>query len=355
MEASPTRARIPLLAGVRGAGALVLGGVDLDILLSRSLVEPGATHVTADQHTLLMLNSIDMTGDEAHALGAGRLNHGFASLGLRTMLSTATLGAALEVLSRYFATCSSVFRMRIDYRGDLAEVSLRAEGRDEARCEVLEEIWFNALYTFMCWFVGRRLPVMGAVVARLDHPSAYRVHWAANAPLSRGEVSSLLLPRACLQWRRQVHEVEEPVWEALRFWMDDDVGSAADVQTGLRTVFGRFEAPARARLDEAFGDRGVGDRQMSRRIKAQYGATFRDLRGDALVEVATRLLQMTDMPIDEIGAQLGYAEERSFRRFLRNRAGQTPAQIRRAGGRTPRTSDQAVRSRIHALTRKMEL
>ncbi|MES3026730.1 MAG: helix-turn-helix domain-containing protein [Pseudomonadota bacterium] len=234
-------------------------------------------------------------------------------------------------------------------------MSLRAEGRDEARCEVLEEIWFNALYTFMCWFVGRRLPVMGAVVARLDHPSAYRVHWAANAPLSRGEVSSLLLPRACLQWRRQVHEVEEPVWEALRFWMDDDVGSAADVQTGLRTVFGRFEAPARARLDEAFGDRGVGDRQMSRRIKAQYGATFRDLRGDALVEVATRLLQMTDMPIDEIGAQLGYAEERSFRRFLRNRAGQTPAQIRRAGGRTPRTSDQAVRSRIHALTRKMEL
>ena len=127
METGPTRAWIPLLAGVRGVGGVVLGGLDLDTLLRRSLVDPHATHVTSDQHTLLMLNSIDMTGDEAHALGAGRLNHGFASLGLRTMLSTSTLGAALEVLARYFATCSSVIRMRIDHAGDFTEVSLRAD------------------------------------------------------------------------------------------------------------------------------------------------------------------------------------------------------------------------------------
>lgn len=337
-----------------GAQGLVLGGLDRDALFSRSLVDPAATHITSDQHTLLMLNSIDMTGDEAHALGAGRLNHGFASLGLRTMLSTSTLGAALEVLARYFATCSSVIRMRVDHSADFAEVSLRAEGRDEVRCEVLEEIWFNALYTFLCWFVGRRLPVMAATVARLDHRAVHRVHWAANAPLSRGEVSSLLLPKACLGWRRQVEDVEEPVWEALRFWMDDDL--AADPgPTGLRTVFNRFESPARARVEDAFEGRGLGERQMSRRIRAEYGATFRDLRGDALAAAATRLLQTSSMPIDEVGAQLGYAEERSFRRFMRNRTGQTPAQIRRAGNLAPQTPDQAVRSRIHALTRKMEL
>ena len=354
METGPTRAWIPLLAGVRGVGGVVLGGLDLDTLLRRSLVDPHATHVTSDQHTLLMLNSIDMTGDEAHALGAGRLNHGFASLGLRTMLSTSTLGAALEVLARYFATCSSVIRMRIDHAGDFTEVSLRAEGRDEARCEVLEEIWFNALYAFLCWFVGRRLPVIAAAVARLDHPAVHRVHWAANAPLSRGDVSSLLLPRPCLQWRRQVEDVDEPVWEALRFWMDDDVSLAHD-RTGLRSVFGEFEGPARAKFEDAFDHRGLGGRQMSRRIKAEYGANFRDLRGDALAAAATRMLQSSSMPIEEIGARLGYAEERSFRRFLRNRTGQTPAQIRRAGALAPQAPDEAVRARIHALTRKMEL
>lgn len=332
----------------------MLGGLDRDALLSRSLVDPDATYITSDQHTLLMLNSIDMTGDEAHALGAGRLNHGFASLGLRTMLSTSTLGAALEVLARYFATCSSVIRMRIDHSGEFAQVSLRAEGRDGARCEVLEEIWFNALYTFLCWFVGKRLPVMAATVARLDHRAVHRVHWAAKAPLSRGEVSSLLLPRACLQWRRQVEDVDEPVWEALRFWMDDDAAAGSGA-TGLRTVFSRFESPARAKAEDAFEGRGLGERQMSRRIKAQYGANFRDLRGDALAAAATRLLQTSSLPIDEVGAQLGYAEERSFRRFMRNRTGQTPAQIRRTGTLAPQTPDEAVRSRIHALTRKMEL
>lgn len=349
------KAQIPLFAGAPPDGGLVLGGLDLDTLLNRSLVAPDATHITANQHILLMLNSIDMTGDEAHALGAGRLNTGFASLGLRTMLSTPSLGPALNVLTRYFVTCSSMFRMDVSREGDFARVSLRAEGRQEERSEVLEEIWFNALYGFLCWFVGRRIPVLAATVARLEPTAALRVHWTWTARLTRGEVSSMLIPLDCLAWPRKADEVEEPVWEALDFWMDDEVTSVNDGRTGLRAVFNQFEAPARAKVGDAFTNPDVGERQRSRRIRTAYGANFRDLRGDALVEAARTLLRTTDTSIEDVGAQLGYSEERSFRRFIKSRTGVTPAQIRQGASLNPPTPDAEVRSRIHALTRKMEL
>lgn len=348
------RAQLPLFAEAPTAGGLVLGGLDLDTLLSRSLVAADATSITPDQHILLMLNSIDMTGDEAHALGAGRLNTGFASLGLRTMLSTQSLGPALGVLARYFVTCSSIFRMAVGREGDFARVSLRASGREEDRSEVLEEIWFNALYTFMSWFVGRRIPVLAATVARLGPTAAYRIQWAKTARLERGEVSSVLIPLECLAWPRCASDVEEPVWEALRFWMDDETTASADARTGLRAVFNRFDAPARARIGDAYTAVDIGERQRSRRIKREHGASFRDLRGDALVEAARKLLCSTDAPIDDIGAELGYSEERSFRRFIKSRTGVTPAQIRQGAMGTLPSPDPEVRSRIHALTRKME-
>ncbi len=119
---------IPLLWSQPDSQGRVLGGIDFQTLMRRSLIDDDATHITSTQNILLMLNSIDMTDDEAHALGARRLHRGFASIGLRAMLSTATLGTALEVLSRYFAACSSVFRLEVTREGSLAQIAFRAEG-----------------------------------------------------------------------------------------------------------------------------------------------------------------------------------------------------------------------------------
>ncbi len=350
-----SRVEIPLLWERPDTAGRVLGGLDYRTLLSRSLIEDDATHISSTQNILLMLNSIDMTDDEAHALAARRLHRGFASVGLRAMLSTSNLGSALDVLSRYFTACSSAFRLEVSRQDDVAQVAFRAEGRGGRRAVLLEEIWFNALYAFMCWFVGRRLPVLSATVARVERPNVHRVHWAAQASLFRGDLSSVRIPLACLEWRRRANDVEEPVWEALRFWIDEDAPPAARREGGLNPVLGAAEAPARVAAREAFDSRAISDRQLSRRLKREHGANFRTLRGEALVDIARDLLRSTDDPIDAIAAQLGYAEERSFRRFMQNQTGLTPAQIRRGTAVTPEPGEQETRARIHALTRKMEI
>lgn len=332
------------------ADGRVLGGLDLDGLLSRSLIDPATTELTSDQHFLLMLNSIDITDDECHALADKPLRPGFSALGLRAMLGTSTLGAALRVLARYYAMTPSVFRLQIDTGGDLARIALFAEGRHRARAAMLEEIWLMALNMFMSWFVGRRIPLLAMRVARPDHPDTGGAHWALGAPVSAGQETSLLIPATCLQLPRRVGDVDEPIWEAMRFWMDE-VGPPPG-EGLLGAAFSGAEAPAKTRLREAFEGLALCDRQISRRIRRDLGVSFRDLRGDALIELARELLRHSDDSIEDIGARLGYAEERSFRRFVRGRTGLTPAQIRRGAAAT---ADPQVRSLVRSMVQKLQV
>jgi AraC-like DNA-binding protein len=326
----------------------ILGGLELDDLLTRSRIDPAAEALTPDQHFLLMLNSIDITDDECHGLAARPMRPGFSAIGLHAMLGTSNLAAALRVLARYYASPASVFRLEVREDDDFARIALRAEGEDRAQAAMLEEIWLMALNMFMDWFVGRRLPVAGMTVARPDHPDLGAAHWALGAPLALDEVTSVVLPRACLTLDRRAGDVEEPIWEAMRFSMAESAlppgGDALELAEAV--------APARTRLRDAFNGLALCDRQLSRRIRAEHGLTFRDLRGEALAALARELLRYTDIPIPEIGARLGYSEERSFRRFMRARTGFTPAQIR-TGAFPP--ADPEARERLHTLVKKLHV
>jgi AraC-like DNA-binding protein len=212
---------------------------------------------------------------------------------------------------------------------------------------MLEEIWLMALSMFMNWFVGRDLPIVSMTVARRDHPDVGGLHWAFGAPVARADVTSLVLPLEALQLPRRAADVEEPIWEAIRFRLDRmPVG-----ERPLGMVFAGGDAPARARRGDALGGVALCERQMRRRVRRAHGAGFRELRAEALAGLARDLLCNTDDPIEAIGARLGYAEERSFRRFIRARTGLTPAQIRR-GADGP--ADAETRDRLRDLARRLQ-
>lgn len=331
-------------------GDAVLGGLDLDCLLRRSLVEPTASELSPEQHFLLMLNSIDISDDECHALADRRLPPGFSALGLRAMLGTSSVEAALRVLARYYAVASGVFALEVRSGQGLTRIALRAEAKHRDRAAMLEEIWLMALYMFLTWFAGRRLPLLAMTVARPNHPDIGGAHWAFGAPLSNADLTSILVPTNCLQWPRRAADVDEPIWEAMRFWLDETAPPPGEGV--LDAAFAGAEAPARTRLREAFEGLALCDRQLSRRIRRETGASFRDLRGEALVELARDLLRNTDERVEEIGARLGYAEERSFRRFMRGRTGLTPAQIRRGAATA---GDSELRAMVRSMALKLQV
>jgi transcriptional regulator GlxA family with amidase domain len=100
----------------------------------------------------------------------------------------------------------------------------------------------------------------------------------------------------------------------------------------------QFERWARSRLaegfslDEAADAAGASKRTLARRMEAVMGKSplsyFQDLR----VEHAVHLLKTSDQSIEEIAAQVGYAEGVTLRTLLRRRLGHGIREIRGANG-----------------------
>jgi transcriptional regulator GlxA family with amidase domain len=98
----------------------------------------------------------------------------------------------------------------------------------------------------------------------------------------------------------------------------------------------RFERWARGRLaagfslDQAAEKLGTSKRTLARRMQSVLGksplAFFQDLR----VERAVHLLRTSDASVDQIGAQVGYADGVTLRALLRRRLGRGVRDIRRS-------------------------
>jgi transcriptional regulator GlxA family with amidase domain len=74
---------------------------------------------------------------------------------------------------------------------------------------------------------------------------------------------------------------------------------------------------------------GIPERTLKRRFKAATGATLIGYLQNLRVEEAKRLLESSELPIDEISAEVGYADTSFFRRLFKRLAGLTPSRYRR--------------------------
>lgn len=73
----------------------------------------------------------------------------------------------------------------------------------------------------------------------------------------------------------------------------------------------------------------MAERTLKRRFKDATGLTIIDYVQNLRIEKAKELLETTDMPIDEIGGNVGYENLSFFRQLFRRRCGLSPANYRR--------------------------
>jgi transcriptional regulator GlxA family with amidase domain len=74
---------------------------------------------------------------------------------------------------------------------------------------------------------------------------------------------------------------------------------------------------------------GIPERTLKRRFKAATGVTLIEYLQNLRVEEAKRLLETTDLVVEEVGAAVGYADTSFFRRLFKRLAGLTPGAYRR--------------------------
>ena len=85
---------------------------------------------------------------------------------------------------------------------------------------------------------------------------------------------------------------------------------------------------------------GIPERSLKRRFKAAAGSPLIDYLQNLRVEEAKRLLEGSELPVDEISAAVGYADTSFFRRLFKRLCGLTPSAYRRMFQPLARASQQ---------------
>jgi transcriptional regulator GlxA family with amidase domain len=73
----------------------------------------------------------------------------------------------------------------------------------------------------------------------------------------------------------------------------------------------------------------LAERTLKRRFKSATGAALTDYVQNLRIEDAKRLLETSNRPVDEIGADVGYSDASFFRRLFKRLTGLGPRQYRR--------------------------
>jgi AraC-like DNA-binding protein len=307
-------------------------------LPAASLAEPDARVPSATAEAVWRV-ALDATGDDDFGLHVGEAANP-ATLGMvgYAMMSSPTLGAALERLSRYLRLLTDGAELHIGPAPDGRHVWL-----DAPVAEHLENFLLRAprqvVESSFAWLVavsraltGRPLPVREVWFAHprprstVEHERVF-----AGAAVSFGRpVNRLVVDQDALDWPVPLANPALLVTfeeHARALLAEAEGGEAAGVrERARREVVARLkgEAPTVGDVARALG---MGARTLQDALSAE-GTTFRDLLDDARRDLAVRHLRDRDTPVAEVALLLGFSEPSAFYRAFKRWTGQTPQAYR---------------------------
>ncbi len=344
---------IPLSWALRQCGGAIREGVSQSALFEQCLITPrygdDRDRVTPAQMTLLYMTICSTIEDEAHGMAGSRIELGYSALAIRATLGCPDLETAINAIIRLYRLAWSGFQLSLTYDGEEAMFSVHwPDDRTGADAMFLEDCYLS--FFFMCFshFLGQPMPLIAIETRDPHHINLGSWHWASRAIVRRANVSRMRIPKAALRMRRSALPGEVSYRDLFRSWLDF-------VQVRPATDLAGPQGFAELRVQDLARNEGVSRSTIRRRLYNQ-SLSFREERQRVLVDSAIRMLQQSDDSVDSIAVWLGYSDARSFRRFLKNATGRTPAEIRSGQADSTHNAlarDQDVARRIGALAEIM--
>lgn len=286
--------------------------------------------------------------DELLGLAERPLRRGTIVLLLQLMLGSQNLMRALESAESMLQLMGCPTLKQLYVGDDHAVLLCHAPGDAGSGAGMVEDISLNFIVAVSSWLIGRPLPVHSVTVRDAKHPNVGGLHWGIGAPVQHGAATSVRLPKSVLMAPIVAPKSENCVLDWVCFWLDmvesgwSRSGASADRMT------------AGTRLGDLSRRAGLSSSTMRRRLQ-EDGRGFRQSRQDALCDAGLELLRGTDASVDSIALELGYADARNFRRFMKNALGVTPSEVRNGASvsRTAIAASQRERQIVLGLASRV--
>jgi AraC-like DNA-binding protein len=295
-------------------------GISQSQLFKSSYIDEGSQErISLAQIVLLNITTILDTDDFLLGLGKHALPPSHLPLMLRIMTGCNTLERALESLVRFHKMEGPIgLELRTDDLGATLVVSCDDDFGFE-RAPLIEDYYLSTIFGALTYFLGRRFPA-ALVTTRNRGVNQGERHWSLEAPVRLGSFAALHFRTSLLGEQRQGNVADDICWVTLERRLSVDRSLTA----------GPRRPPVSTRLlntDALCAELGISPATFRRRNTAS-GQGFRRFREETLVEASLGLLADESRSVTSIAADLGYADVRSFRRFIKGATGLTPDQLR---------------------------
>jgi AraC-like DNA-binding protein len=314
--------QIPISWAVRQAAPAMANGISLDMLFERAFITPkfgdDRDRITPLQLALFQAVLVHETDDGSHSMMRERMDPEIGPLGFRILLRSANLADGLVALSKFYKNSTRSIRFELSVEGRQAFFAVQA-ANDLDEGPVQEDIQLVYLYLGLTCFLGRPFPVSWVTTRDHQHFNLHGEHHTIRSPVRMGPCAGLAFPKALLASPPSRPDLEDflwrPIYTALRLMEEPSKDARHD------TTNENF------RVDKMAADLMIAPSTFRRKL-AQEGCSFRQLRERALVDATLALLRVRSCSLEAIAAELGYADARSLRRFVKRATGRTPDNLR---------------------------
>ena len=288
------------------------------------------TRLSYVQYRRLCVTALRLTGNPALGLDTGLATQlpqlGILGLALQ---SSATIAMALDLAIRYFSGVAPVWELSLARRDPLAHLTLDAVlplGRLQA---FATEVVLAALDAQGRALLGYPLPVRAVHLAYPQPPyhARYGELYDVDFEFDAGST--------CIDFDASLLDAPIPHADPATFALAEryvaEQAAPAHASRGLvpqvRELLGSMRPPAGL---EAMARKLQTSERSLRRELAQQGTSYSELLEEHRRSRAHKLVCATNLPLEEVAAQLGFADVRSFRRAFKRWTGHTPAELRGA-------------------------
>lgn len=317
--------QVPISWARRQAAGAVAHGVSLDGLFDSALIRPrygdDRDCITPLQLTLFQAVMVLETNDSTHLMMKQPLEPQTGPLGFRILFGSASLGDGLAAVAHFFQMASRFIRMRLSTEGAYAVLSIRADDDSDGGM-LQEDIQLVYQYLGLTTFLGRSFPVSWMTTRDPNHINLGKRHYAIKAPVRLGGCAGLAFPRQLLQLPPPNRRPEEYFWQPIH-----------DALVLLERPQSMIPGPSSASNRSLQASKLAAEQHLApstlRRRMAREGRSFRKLREEAILAEVFERLKEPAWCVEAIAADLGYADARSLRRFVKQATGRTPSEWRK--------------------------
>ncbi len=291
------------------------------------LIDEPAARVTETQAARLIQALWDASDDELVGAGPKPVPRGTFRMIALAVLSARDLAGALHRLVEFVRIGMGFEGIEVVGDVETAQLSFHSPSHDQTSQQVAA-IFLAVVHRFAGWLIGQQIiltsaQLPGAPRNSIEYVRVYGVSPRFESATAAITFESRYLRAPLIQDEAGLDELLRSSPSALLFRQDYNISTSSRV----RRIVERSSTPGAVSVEAAARHLNISAQHL-RRLLREEGASFRQIKVDALRDEAVASLVVGRESIEALSRRLGFSEPSAFRRAFRRWTGSSPSAYR---------------------------